>query len=484
MLFNSLIFLVFFGGVLIAYRLSPVKLRRTLLLLASYGFYGAWDWRFLPLIWLSTLLDYTLGNQMTKAVTKKRRKHLLWISLAGNLGPLLFFKYYHFILENILALLRTATGWELPIPEWRILLPVGISFYTFQTLSYTIDLYRRKAEPARSLFDFALFVAFFPQLVAGPIEKARNFLPQLKELPPLRAKALRYGLMTFSYGLASKAIVADTCGRWVDQTFANMASLQPIEALLGSFLFSIQIYMDFSGYSLMAIGLARCFGLKLSTNFTQPYLSANITEFWRRWHITLSSWLREYVYIPLGGNRKGKVRQYINLMLTMLVGGLWHGANWTFVVWGGLHGLMLMIHRIFEPLLKRLPSVTALPSILLTFVATTACWVFFRGKSLAEARDIFSLWGQVVTEGYHALALRHSKASIYTDFWSTPLWHPLIWAGGAMLVLDLLQRHYGSPLFLRKWPLPVQWAILLVVWGVVLIMLIPHKPQPFIYFQF
>ena len=461
---------------LLGYKFAPPKFRKPLLLLASYGFYGAWDWRFLPLIWFSTALDFTLGRKLSKERSPRKRKQWLWVSLAGNLLPLLFFKYYYFITRNVERLAQTALGWEVASPEWSIVLPVGISFYTFQTLSYTIDLYRRKSSPARSLLDFALFVAFFPQLVAGPIEKARNFLPQLLELPTLKAKALRYGLLTFSYGLASKAIIADTCGRWVDQVFSQVSPLTPIEGLLGSFLFSIQIYMDFSGYSLMAIGLARCFGIKLSTNFTQPYLSVNITEFWRRWHITLSSWLREYVYIPLGGNRRGKARQYLNLMLTMLIGGLWHGASWNFVIWGGLHGLMLAIHRLFRPATAHWAGWTQVPGAILTFVLTTACWVFFRAESLADAAHILGLWGG---------ALRQLDVAAWGGpAWTTPLWHPLLWCGGAMFTLDGLQRYYRSPLFLRKWPKPVQWGILLVVWGVVLILLIPYKPQPFIYFQF
>ncbi len=473
MLFNSFSFLVFFGVILLTYQLLPHRFRKGLLLLGSYGFYAAWDWRFLPLIWFSTLLDFFIGKQIGKTISIKVKKRWLYLSLAGNLLPLAFFKYYSFLLQNATILLSNMLGLDIAFPHWNILLPVGISFYTFQTLSYSIDLYRRRIEPTKSLFDFALFVAFFPQLVAGPIEKARNLLPQLQILQPLKKKAIRYGLLTFSFGLTCKVLIADTAGRWVDQTFSSVESLQPIEAILASFLFSIQIYMDFSGYSLMAIGLAHCFGIRLSTNFTQPYLSANVMEFWRRWHITLSSWLREYVYIPLGGNRKGKARQYLNLMLTMLVGGLWHGANWTFVVWGGLHGLWLILHRIAQKLWPNTPKWMLPLQVLLTFTITTAVWVFFRAASIDQAFQILGLWKDAI--------LGWSQSSL---IWDSVLWQPLLWCGGAMLLLDGMQRYYGTPLFLRKWPIAMQYAVLLAVWGSVLLLLVPHKPQPFIYFQF
>jgi alginate O-acetyltransferase complex protein AlgI len=466
MLFNSIAFLFFFVCVLTAYRFAPAQFRKGLLLLVSYGFYAAWDWRFLPLIGFSTLLDFYVGKAIQKQVSISRRKWLLGISLAGNLMPLLFFKYYAFLAKNTALLIESLGGFYLPLPEWEIILPVGISFYTFQTLSYSIDIFKRKAKPTSSLADFALFVAFFPQLVAGPIEKARDLLPQLQQLPALQIQQLRYGLLTFSYGLISKVLIADSCGRWVNMVFAIESPNSASNALVGALLFAVQIYMDFAGYTLMAMGLARCFGIKLSSNFEQPYLSSNITEFWRRWHITLSSWLKEYVYIPLGGNRKGAFRQNINLMATMLIGGLWHGASWTFVVWGAIHGSLLIIHKLIFPTVSRLPKYLAWMGIPITFITVAFAWIFFRARDISQALAFIRtiVEGSISIEGH--------------------LWQTLAWCGGAMLVLDILQKYYGTHLFLRKWPLPVQYAIIICSWLAALLIMMPHKPQPFIYFQF
>ncbi|MFV1995744.1 MAG: MBOAT family protein [Verrucomicrobiales bacterium] len=343
MQFNSFEFPVFFGLVLLALLLSRRQgWRKGVLLVASYSFYGWWDVRFLVLIWVSTLIDYFLGGRIAETTNQFRRKRLLAVSVVMNLGVLGFFKYCNFFIESANALLEPL-GFHLG--TLAIILPVGISFFTFQSMSYTIDIYRGRLQPAGSLLDFALFVAFFPQLVAGPIVRASDFLPQLKNPIRFRGTGLETGAQIFLFGLVKKVIIADRIAQFVDPVFADPLLFDSLTLWLASLGYTIQIFCDFSGYSDMAIGLALILGFRLPRNFNLPYLSSSIAEFWRRWHISLSSWLRDYLYIPLGGNRRGVGRTYINLVATMLLGGLWHGASWNFVLWGGLHGVALAGHR-------------------------------------------------------------------------------------------------------------------------------------------
>jgi len=343
MLFNSITFLLFFPTVFLVDLALQRKAswRKLFLLVASYLFYANWDWRFLGLIWASTAVDWFVGNALAAESQDKRRKLLLTISLVVNLGMLATFKYLGFFLESTNALLE-GIGLEAHLPVLRLMLPVGISFYTFQTLSYTIDIYRRQLEPARTFLDFALFVAFFPQLVAGPIVRAADFIPQLYRNPRSNRRDISLGLYEIAVGLFKKVVIADIIGNQLASPFYNNPEqFGAWGAVLGIYGFCFQVYGDFAGYSQIAIGCARILGFELPQNFRWPFMSRNNIELWSRWHISLSSWLRDYLYIPLGGSRGGRWFIYRNILLTNLLAGLWHGAGWNFVFWGGLNGIMI-----------------------------------------------------------------------------------------------------------------------------------------------
>jgi D-alanyl-lipoteichoic acid acyltransferase DltB (MBOAT superfamily) len=389
MIFNSIEFLIFLVIVFITYWLifnqKPI-FQNSFLLLCSYVFYGWWDWRFLSLILFSTIVDYYIGIKMA-SVRKKERKVLLYLSLAVNLGLLGFFKYYNFFISSLQSGLNSI---NIDIDTWslNIILPVGISFYTFQTLSYSIDVYNEKIKPTNSFIDFAAFVSFFPQLVAGPIERASNLLPQFQKRRLFNFEQARTGISMIVYGLFKKVVVADRLAIYVNQVYGDIGSYNTISLIIATIFFSFQIYCDFSGYSLIARGTAKLFGLELMLNFNRPYLSTSIPDFWRRWHISLSTWFKDYVYIPLGGNRKGIGRNYINLCIVFLVSGLWHGANWTFVFWGGLHGLFQVGTVFFrkldkdKKLLKRVPVCISIISV---FFLMNFAWIFFRAESIYDA---------------------------------------------------------------------------------------------------
>jgi len=390
-LFNSYSFALFFVFVWAAYwaLARTSRLRVWLLLGASYFFYGFWDPRFLLLIVGSTVLDYFVGAAMQRSADQGRRRRLLSISLLGNLGALGFFKYWGFFTQEAARLL-TGIGLEPNLPTLQVILPVGISFYTFQTLSYTIDIYRRELEPERDFTRFALFVAFFPQLVAGPIVRARDFLPQIGRSPRLGPRAFNSGLSLICWGLLKKICLADFLGRsLVDPVWADPSAHGSWLTLLGIYGYALQIYGDFSGYSDCAIGVARLLGFDLCKNFDAPYRATSPRDFWRRWHISLSTWLRDYLYIALGGNRGGGWRTQRNLMLTMLLGGLWHGASWMFVLWGGYHGALLALDRRLN-----LPAPQSALSLwlrrLVTFHLICLGWVFFRSKTPADAWAVLS----------------------------------------------------------------------------------------------
>ena len=343
MLFTELEFWAFFLVVMVAYVLLPHRGQNRMLLVASYVFYGAWDWRFLGLILLSTGIDYLVALRIRQESDDLRRRHWLMVSLAANLGMLAIFKYLGFFVDSFQELL----GWAGYHPDpvvLAIVLPVGISFYTFQTLSYTIDVYRRELEPSRDFLDFALFVAFFPQLVAGPIERASNLLPNIQNPRVLSWEALRRGAVLCLTGLIKKVVIADGVAPSVDAIYSSPDPSR-LDILFATWLFAIQIYCDFSGYTDIARGVAKMMGFHLMRNFAQPYFATDPQEFWRRWHISLSTWLRDYLYISLGGNRGGRWKTYRNLMATMVLGGLWHGAAWNFVLWGFYQGVLLAGHR-------------------------------------------------------------------------------------------------------------------------------------------
>lgn len=393
MLFNSFLFLLFFGVVLSVHQLPlPWRLKKFNLVSASYLFYAVWNPPFVILLWISTIVDWHAARVIGFSRSRFLRRFALLTSLGVNLGLLGFFKYGEFLLENFVAL-AGAAGVTYAPPKLNVILPVGISFYTFQTLSYTLDVYRRKARPRKSLLDFALYVTFFPQLVAGPIVRATDFLAQCRTPRQASGKQLGWGLNLFLLGLFQKVVIADgLLAPIVEKVYAATA-VNWASAWIGTLAFTGQIFCDFAGYSTCAIGVAMCLGFVLPDNFRFPYAAIGFSDFWRRWHISLSSWLRDYLYIPLGGNRVGPTRTQINLMLTMLIGGLWHGAAWTFVVWGGLHGLYLMVERRLQraPLSawavwKTPPGRLVLGSI--TFLTVCLTWTIFRAESVEQAFDL------------------------------------------------------------------------------------------------
>ena len=398
MLFNSFEFLLFLPIVFCLYWFvfnKNLKWQNALVLVASYFFYGWWDWRFLGLIFLSTVVDYFVGLAIEKQEEDKKRKRLLYVSVFFNLGVLGFFKYFNFFIESWQDLL-TSIGYEAG-NTWtlKIILPVGISFYTFQTMSYTIDIYRKNLKPTEDFISFAAFVSFFPQLVAGPIERATNLLPQIEGKRTFKYEQSVEGLRLILWGMFKKVVIADSLAPYVNDIFANYQTYDGGTLWLGAIYFAFQIYCDFSGYSDIAIGAAKLFGFELMTNFKFPYFSRNIGEFWRRWHISLSTWFRDYLYIPLGGSRAGKWKSIRNVFIIFLVSGFWHGANWTFIVWGGIHALLFVpsfvlgTNRKFKDSDENNKSLREkLIQLLLmarTFFFVTIAWVFFRSESLASS---------------------------------------------------------------------------------------------------
>lgn len=397
MLFNSIDFALFLPIVFIIYWFitKSINARNVLILIASYLFYGWWDWRFLGLIAFSSFLDYFIGKGIYKTESKKHKKLLVALSLVVNLGFLGFFKYYNFFVESF-ADAFSFFGTTISVPGLEIILPVGISFYTFQTLSYSLDIYKNKLEPSNNIIAFLSFVSFFPQLVAGPIERATNLLPQFSQHKSFNYSNAVDGVRQILWGLFKKVVIADNCGRYVDLIFDTQPEFHASTLLLGAVLFAFQIYGDFSGYSDIAIGVSRLFDFNLKRNFSFPYFSRDIAEFWRRWHISLSTWFRDYLYIPLGGSRGSKGEQIRNTFIIFLVSGFWHGANWTFIAWGFIHALLfiplLMLKRNrnnkeIVAIDNRLPSVIELGKIILTFGLVTIAWVFFRADNLAYALD-------------------------------------------------------------------------------------------------
>ena len=470
MAFNSLEFVGFLLVVLaVARLLQGRRLARNLaLLLASYAFYACWDWRFLSLIWLSTGVDWLCGQRIHRAESPRAKRRWLLLSLTTNLGLLGVFKYFGFFADSLLALLAglgVEPGWILP----TIVLPVGISFYTFQTLSYTIDIHRGTLEPCESPVDFALFVAFFPQLVAGPIERAAVLLPQLAAPRPWSAAACGSGAWLLLTGLFKKVAVADGVAPYVDLIYGATAS-QPsaAELWLATALFAAQIYADFSGYTDIARGVARLLGIELMVNFDVPYASRDPSEFWRRWHISLSSWLRDYLYIPLGGNRGTPLLTYRNLFLTMLLGGLWHGARWNFVLWGAYHGALLCLYRAAGWSREPSTGVRGLAQGVVFFALTLYGWLLFRCETLSQVAA-FSAGLFTATGGWHApLEVIGDSAR-----WGLP----------ALLVLDAGARW---PALQPRSPRLrfVGHALLAGLLAFCILLGVDNEPVQFVYFQF
>lgn len=395
MLFTTTAFLVFLLIVLPLYYALPHRLQNVMLLIASYIFYGWWDWRFLFLLLFSTVLDYLVGLGLVWPPLHRYRKFMLVASICVQMSLLGVFKYYDFFAVS-LAEVFASVGWHVELPLLRLILPVGISFYTFHTLSYTIDIYRGKFTPTTDFIAFALFISFFPQLVAGPIARASHLLPQMIAPRTPTIQGVHEGCYLFYWGLFKKVVVADTLAQVVDRSFAQASQLDSFAALLAIYAFAWQIYCDFSGYTDMARGCSKWFGVELQINFNVPYLAVDPSDFWQRWHISLSSMLRDYLYIPLGGNRYGPSRTMVNLMITMLLGGLWHGANWTFVLWGFYHGALLIIYRWIAPDLNaRLTSWWArLAHQIWFFHLTCFGWLLFRAESVQQIKSILAAFGQ------------------------------------------------------------------------------------------
>lgn len=396
MLFNSVEYLIFLPVVFIFYWLlnSSYKNQNILLLIASYVFYGWWDYRFLSLIIFSSFLDYFVGIKIDSTNEQKRKKQWLLVSLCSNLGLLGVFKYYNFFADSFATTMSTI-GWEVNDLTLNIILPVGISFYTFQTLSYSIDIYRGQIKASKDIIGFFTYVSLFPQLVAGPIERASNLIPQIEGKRTLNLNLVKTGLFQIAIGLFRKVAIADNLGIYVDSVYANNEIHNGSTLIVATIFYAFQIYFDFSGYSDIAIGSAKLFGFNFNRNFNFPYFSKTLTEFWRRWHMSLSFWLRDYLYISLGGNRKGIVITYRNLFLTMLLGGLWHGSSWNFVIWGGIHGLFLSFEKYTFSALK-IKTFNAF-GYLYTFFVVLVAWIFFRAPDFTTAS---SVTGKILSLNY------------------------------------------------------------------------------------
>ena len=401
MLFNSIDFAIFLPIIFVLYWFvtnKNLKTQNFLIVIASYIFYGWWDWRFLSLIIFSTIVDYSIGIYLSKQENQTKRKILLWTSILVNLGFLGFFKYYNFFLDNFISAFLFF-GTEINANSLNIILPVGISFYTFQTLSYTIDVYKRKLKPTKNFIAFSAFVSFFPQLVAGPIERATNLLPQFYSKRHFNYSKAVDGMRQILWGLFKKIVIADNCAQYANQIFNNSSEYSGSTLVLGAIFFTFQIYGDFSGYSDIAIGTSRLFGFNLKQNFAFPYFSRDIAEFWRRWHISLSTWFRDYLYIPLGGSRGGIWNKIRNVFIIFIVSGFWHGANWTFIVWGVLNALYFLpvfitnnnrnnLDIVAQG--KYLPSIKEFLLMLLTFGLTVFSWIFFRAENISHAFNYIS----------------------------------------------------------------------------------------------
>jgi alginate O-acetyltransferase complex protein AlgI len=487
MLFNSIDFAFFLPIVFILYWFvfkNNLKLQNGLIVVASYVFYGWWNWKFLLLILLSSIIDYTIGVALKHQEHEKKRKHLLWLSITSNLGILLFFKYFNFFIENFTNAF-SLLGYTIPTTSLNIILPVGISFYTFQTMSYTIDVYKKKLEPTTDFIAFSAFVSFFPQLVAGPIERATHLLPQFYTKRKFEYDKAVDGMRQILWGLFKKIVIADNCAELANQVFNHSDQYSGLTLLLGAILFTFQIYGDFSGYSDIAIGTSRLFGFDLMQNFATPYFSRDIAEFWRRWHISLSTWFRDYVYIPLGGSQGGLIMKIRNTFIIFLVSGFWHGANWTFIAWGGLNALyflpLLLANRnrnnigvvaenTFLPSLKELFQMTT------TFLLTVLAWIFFRAENILHAKEyLISMIKGMTISKYYFESIVFFKESIGFEFTLILIVFFLFeWIGRkglfALSSFNKLKSKY------------LRWSFYFLIFG--MIFWFSGEEQEFIYFQF
>lgn len=469
MLFNSIEYLVFLPTVFIIYWILQrnYKNQNILLLISSYFFYGWWDYRFLLLLLFSSFLDYTIGIKIEDAKSQKNKKRWLLVSIFSNLGLLGVFKYYNFFAESFSDAMSTV-GWEVNDLTLNIILPVGISFYTFQTLSYSIDIYRNQIKACRDIVAYFTFVSLFPQLVAGPIERASNLVPQIERKRKLDITLLKTGVFQIFIGLFRKVAIADNLGIYVDSVYSNYDIHNSSTLLVATVFYAFQIYFDFSGYSDIAIGSAKLFGFNFNRNFNFPYFSRTLTEFWRRWHMSLSFWLRDYLYISLGGNRKGIVITYRNLLLTMLIGGLWHGSSWNFVIWGGIHGVFLSIEKYLFTTLKIKTFNTF--GYLYTFVVVLIAWIFFRAPNFHSAITILT---EILSFNYGTLFIGNINSFSNAVF--------LLLIG---ILIDL--KVFRSDVYLEDYGTKFNIVKLSIIASVIILILclFYSTTENFIYFQF
>ena len=487
MLFHSAVYAVFLPSVLAIYWLlgllrppmRGVRAQNLLLWMVSYFFYGWWDWRFVGLIFLSSLIDYVVGLCLGAVDDARQRRWILGASLAANLGILGFFKYYNFFAGSIAAAFNSI-GVHVHPSTLHVILPVGLSFYTFQSLTYTVGVYRRELPAERDPVAFFAYVAFFPQLVAGPIERAAHLLPQFLRPRTVTAAEFASGLRQITWGLFCKLVVADNSAVVVNSIFDTHSPLSGSVALTGAFFFAFQIYGDFSGYSHIALGSARLLGFELMQNFATPYFSQSIPEFWRRWHISLSTWFRDFVFIPLGGSRVSQWRYARNIIVTFTISGLWHGANWTFVVWGFLNGLYYLPH-IFFARARRSTGPAGNVAVIgarvaLTFFLTMIAWIFFRAKSLGAALAML-----------HAVFSRSLVANPLPLLRHLGVITPMMFSGAAILLLlalEFVQRDKGYALDVESRSVPERWMAYAVLIGVICCFRYTGSALDFIYFQF
>ncbi|XMO86156.1 MBOAT family O-acyltransferase [Algibacter sp. AS12] len=482
MFFNSIDFAIFLPIVFILYWFvanKNLKLQNFLIVVASYIFYGWWDWRFLSLILFSTIVDYSIGRMLQTEEKQTKRKVLLWTSILVNLGFLGFFKYYNFFLDNFITVF-SFFGSEIKANSLNIILPVGISFYTFQTLSYTIDVYKRKLEPTKDFIAFSAFVSFFPQLVAGPIERAKHLLPQFYKSRKFDYTLAVDGMRQILWGLFKKIVIADNCAEYANQIFNNSADMNGSTLVLGALFFTFQIYGDFSGYSDIAIGTSRLFGFDLMKNFNFPYFSRDIAEFWRRWHISLSTWFRDYLYIPLGGSRGGTWMKVRNTFVIFIVSGFWHGANWTFIVWGALNAIY------FLPLMltknnrnnidivaqgKNFPNIREFSAILLTFSLTVFAWIFFRANNINHALSYIS---EIFSSSLFSIPKFDGIGSALIIIFLVVIFTLVEWKGRA--------GEFAIAQLGLKWKRPIRYLMYYTI--IIAIFWFGGKEQQFIYFQF
>lgn len=498
MTFNSFEFLVFFPLVVFLYVLTPQRYKWVLLLAASYYFYMCWNVAYIVLIIFSTLVDYFAARQMGKTPEKHKRKKYLYLSLFCNLGLLFLFKYFDFFgLSMELMLGQFNIFYESPYLDF--LLPVGISFYTFQTLSYTIDVYNGKIKPEKHLGIFAVYVSFFPQLVAGPIERAQSLLPQFRQKMRLKAEEIKFGLLLMAWGFFKKIVIADRLAEFVNPIYKRPELYDGIDSLVATYLFAFQIYCDFSGYSDIAIGAALVMGYKLMENFRRPYFSRSVREFWGRWHISLSTWFRDYLYIPMGGGRVVKWRWYYNLMVVFIVSGLWHGAYFTFIIWGALHGAYVVAENMTRGIrnqmaasigLSRFPRFSRFVSVVATFHLVTFTWIFFRAERISDAfiiiKNIASINLATFSDFIGHFLLSFGEMRIMNaDIFQLYELRIAVYAILLMEIVHLIQER-GVPVFnkLKNRPIYLRWSCYAGLVFIILAFGRFAEEQQFIYFQF